>query len=123
MQVDGTRADGAAAGQRDARVAEARHQRPQRQDRGAHRLHQFVRRFGVGDVLRLDREIRSAAGPGFPRAHRMCASSLAIVMMSRTRGIFFRYDGSAVSSAAAIAGKRRVLRAADAYRAFSLRPP
>ena len=47
VQVDGPRADRAAAGQRNARVAEARHERPERQNRRAHRLHEFVRRFGI----------------------------------------------------------------------------
>src|ERR1022692_4806435 len=45
VQVDGTRADGAPAGQGDARAARARHQRPQHQTGGAHGLHQLIRRF------------------------------------------------------------------------------
>ena len=44
VDVDGPRADRAAAGQRHVGLAEARQQRPQHQDRGAHGLHQLVRR-------------------------------------------------------------------------------
>jgi len=40
---------GAAARQRHARLAEARQQRPQHQDGGAHRLDQFVGRFVRGE--------------------------------------------------------------------------
>ena len=39
MQIDGTRADGASAGQGNPGFAAARHQRPQHQRRGAHGLH------------------------------------------------------------------------------------
>ena len=46
VQVDGPRADGAAAGQGNARAPAARHQRPQHQAGGAHGLHQLVGRFG-----------------------------------------------------------------------------
>ncbi len=47
MQIHRARADGAAPGERDARVSRAADQRSQRQNRGAHRAHQFVRRLGV----------------------------------------------------------------------------
>ena len=53
VQIDGPRADGAAAGQRDARAAAARHQRTQHQARSAHGLHQFVRRFRRDDIRRV----------------------------------------------------------------------
>lgn len=43
MQIDRTRADGAAARQRDLSLTETRHQRAQRPDRGAHGFHQIVR--------------------------------------------------------------------------------
>ncbi len=39
MQIDRTRADGAAARQRDLALAKARHQRTERPDRSAHRFH------------------------------------------------------------------------------------
>ena len=47
--VDRARADRAAARQRHARAAVARHQRPQHQHRGAHGLHQVVGRLVLGD--------------------------------------------------------------------------
>ena len=53
MQVHGARADRASAGQRNTRVASARDERPEREDRSAHRFHEFVRRFGPVDLLRL----------------------------------------------------------------------
>ena len=46
MEVDGPRADRAAAGRRDARAPVAREQRPEHEERGAHRLHEVVRRLG-----------------------------------------------------------------------------
>ena len=49
VQIDRARADGAAAGQRDARLADARQQRTEHQERGAHLAHDVVRRLGVGD--------------------------------------------------------------------------
>ena len=52
VQVDGPRADGAAAGQGDPGAAGARHQRAQHQARSAHGLDQFVGRFGAQDALR-----------------------------------------------------------------------
>ena len=50
VQVDGARAPGAAAGQRDARGAEAREQRAQHVDAGAHGAHQVVGRLERADV-------------------------------------------------------------------------
>src|SRR3546814_1487620 len=44
VEVDRARADGAAARQRHLGLADARHQRPQHQHRGAHLAHQVVRR-------------------------------------------------------------------------------
>ena len=44
VNVHRPRADGAAAGQRDVRLAEARHQRAEHEDGRAHRLHELVRR-------------------------------------------------------------------------------
>ncbi len=54
MKIDGPRADRAAAGQGNARASGARHQRPEHQARGAHRLHQFVGRFGRNDSFRVE---------------------------------------------------------------------
>ena len=51
VQVHGPRSDRAPARQRDARASQARERGSQREDRGAHGAHQFVRRLGVDDVL------------------------------------------------------------------------
>ncbi len=45
--VDRARADGAAAGQRDAGLAEPRQQRPEHENGRPHGLHEVVRRFGA----------------------------------------------------------------------------
>ncbi len=59
VQVHRPRADGAAAGQRDLGVAEAGQQRPQHQDRGAHRLDQLIGRIAVLHLgaIELDRHL------------------------------------------------------------------
>ena len=44
VNVHRPRTDGAAAGQRDVRLAKARHERTEHEDGGAHRLHQIVGR-------------------------------------------------------------------------------
>ena len=56
MQVDRSRADRAAAGQRDPRLALARQQGAQHQHRGAHLAHDVVGRGGRGDPARLERQ-------------------------------------------------------------------
>src|SRR5437868_13025875 len=53
--------DGAAAGQRHPRLALARQQRPEHQDRGAHLAHDVVGRSGRGDLPGLKRERRAVA--------------------------------------------------------------
>ena len=57
VQVNGTRANGAAARQRDTRIAKTCAQWPQYQDRGTHRLHQLVGRLLAGHLAGLDREL------------------------------------------------------------------
>ena len=57
VQIDRARADGAAAGQGHARLAEARQQRPQHQDGGAHGFHQFVGRFLVRDGFAAEGDV------------------------------------------------------------------
>lgn len=55
MQVDRTVADRAAAGQRDGRLARAREQRPQHQDRRAHLAHDVIGRDRGGHPARAQR--------------------------------------------------------------------
>ncbi len=70
MQIDGARANGAAAGERHASDAEAGHERAERENRGAHRFDEFVGRFrmvqrGRGDGVIAGRNFRD----GDARAH------------------------------------------------------
>ena len=64
MLIDGPQADRAAAGQRHARLACARDQRSEREDRCAHRLHELVRRERPVDRRRVERH-----GAGFAGLH------------------------------------------------------
>jgi hypothetical protein len=59
--VDGAHADGAAAGQRDARHPGARQERPQHDHRSAHGGHEIVGRLVARHALHL--EPRGAAEP------------------------------------------------------------
>ncbi len=63
--VDGTQADRATAGKRYPRLAAARHERPQREDRRAHRLDELVGRERPIDTRGVERE-----GPGLARVVR-----------------------------------------------------
>ena len=63
VQVDGARADGAAAGQRDFRLAATREERADDEEARAHFAHEFVRRFGRGD--RFGVKLQNAADFGF----------------------------------------------------------
>ncbi len=60
--VDRPQADRAAAGQRHARLAGARDQRSEREDRRAHRLHELVRRERPVDRRRVERHGAGLAG-------------------------------------------------------------
>ena len=55
VKIDGTGADGASAGQRNAGVTAAREERPEDECRSAHGLDQLIRRFGSGQRARADR--------------------------------------------------------------------
>ena len=57
VEVDRTVADRAAAGQRYGRLAGAREQRAEHEDRGAHLAHQIVGRDRTGDPHRLERYV------------------------------------------------------------------
>ena len=68
--VHRARADRAAAGQRHARLAEARQQRAQHEDRRAHRLHQVVGGFGVIQRAGIDHHLVGPIGAALGgRAH------------------------------------------------------
>ena len=49
MQIDRASADGAAAGQRHARLADARQQRTEHKERGPHLADDVVGRLGIGN--------------------------------------------------------------------------
>ena len=119
VQVDGARADGAAAGKRNARVAEARHERAEREHRSAHRFHEFVGRFGVRNRFGLDREFAGRQVRAFHLAAHVREKLGHGDDVAHVRNIFQR-DGFVVSSAAAMRGQRGIFRAADSDRAFEL---
>ena len=68
VDVHRPRTDGAAARQRDIRAAEAGHQRTQHQDRGAHGLHQIVRREALAQGRGIDLDAQPL-GDGDADAH------------------------------------------------------
>ena len=76
----GRSADRAAAGQRHPRLAAAREQRPEHEDRRAHRLHQLVGRERPVDARRVERRRPGVAARR--RATPICASSVRIVRTS-----------------------------------------
>ena len=70
MQIHGPRSNGAAAGQRNPRMTETRHQRAQRQHRRPHGFNQFVRSFLHRYVLCANREFaRRQIGAAHHTAH------------------------------------------------------
>ena len=102
--VDRARADGAAAGQRHRGLAEARQQRAQHQHRGAHGLHQLVRRFGL--IERAGVDAHGAVARRARRCTPMLRSSLSMVATSCRRGTLCSVTGSVGQQA------RRTARAA-----------
>ena len=82
------------------RLAEARQQRPEHQDRGAHGLDQLVRRLRA--CQRATASMRHLVGRRRRRstATPMLRSSLSMVATSCRRGTLCSVTGSAVSSAA-----------------------
>ena len=58
VQVDRARADRAAAGQRNVRLAETRHERAQHEYRCAHRLDQFVGRLVARQLRGIDLDVK-----------------------------------------------------------------
>ena len=108
VQVDGPRADGAAAGQRDDGMAVAREHRPEHQDRGAHLADDVVVGAVVGDRLGADDQ-HAALLQARDLAAERTASSAVIVRMSESRGALVSVTGSSVSSAAGISVRQAFL--------------
>ena len=101
MQVDRPRADRAAAGQRHARRAEARQQRRQHENAGAHAADHVVGRLRVAGSARIQHQ-----HPPGPRVAATPNSRIRASMVSTsvTSGTFPNSSGSELSSAAAICG-------------------
>ena len=94
----------------DTAPAEARQQRPQHQDGGAHGLDQVVRRLGRGDAAGV--EVHAPAAPRAVGPHApMLRSSLSVVLTSCRRGTLAaspaRVSSAAHSSAAQRSSPRR----------------
>ena len=64
VQVDGPRADGAAAGHGNARLAAARQQRPEHPEARPHAAHQLIGRGGVDDIARGEMHGLAQVGRG-----------------------------------------------------------
>ena len=119
MQVHRARANRASARQGDARLAEARNQRPQSEDRGAHRAHQFVGRAGSGYFLRGNGQI------GWPRVCRFDARIHVREQTAHRRdvahaGNVVEMHGLGSEQRRRHGGQRGIFRAADAHRAAQL---
>ena len=106
VEVHGPHADRAAAGQRDARLAEARDEGAEHEDGGAHRADEVVRRLGRGDARGVEDE---APGAGRETATPMPARRRSIVRTSARSGTLSSVTGASVRSAAAIAGSAAFL--------------
>ena len=116
VKIDGTRADGAAAGKRNFRVTESRDERAESEDRGAHGFYEFVGSFGVRDGFGGDgefggREVRALHASAHVREQlRHCYD----VAHARNVG---EVHGLAGEQRCGHRGKRGVFRSADANRA------
>ena len=107
VQVDRPCADRAAAGQRDARLARARQQRPEHQDRGAHLAHDVVRRLGAGDGAAERERAPVVAGAARPRC-RAAPAAAVMVVMSASRGTLRQHQalGRSAGRRPSAAGRR-----------------
>ncbi len=118
VQVDGTRADGASAGQGDARATGARHQRTQHQRGRAHRLHQFVRGFRTDRLTAVNAgAVMGAAVTQFdlrPHLHQQLAHGLDVAHL----GDVLQHHGFVGEQRRCHRWKRGILGAADAHRPY-----
>ena len=116
--VDRPRADRAAARQRDPRLAEARQQRTEHQDRRAHRLDQLVRRLGQRDSARVERAPRRRRSALRSARTPMLRSSFSVVSTSCSRGTFDSVDRLGRQQRGAQFGQRGILGAGDRHLAL-----
>ena len=121
MLVHRARTDRAATGQRHLGLAEARDQRTQHQDRGAHGAHQVVRArrrcwWCVGSTCIFMRSSSTSCTPIRP-------SSSMIVVTSCRCGTLPMLTGSSASRQAAQDRQHGVLRAGNADLAVERQPP
>ena len=117
VQIDGPRSDGAAAGQRHARLAHARDQRPQHQRGSAHGLDQLVGSFGIDQIAAADRGamLRAAIAEFDFGAHG--GQQLALGLDVAHLGNVFQDDRLVGEQGRRHGRQRGILRAADAHRA------
>jgi hypothetical protein len=110
VQVHGSLADGAAAGQGHARGAAAGQQRAEHQHRGAHRLHQIVGRLGGRDLRHAQLETRACAA-GLRGAHALQDADHRRHVAHLRRVL--QHDRLGREQGSGHGGKHRVLRTAD----------
>ena len=106
-KIDRPRADRATARQRHPCRAEARQQRRQDENAGAHAAHQVVRRLRVARAARIRASACARTARG--RSRRTPASCASMVSTSVTSGTFDNSSGSELSRAAAICGSTAFL--------------
>ena len=117
VQIDGTRADGAAAGQGDAGMSHARDQRSQHQGGGAHGLHQFVGGFGVDQIAAGDGGAMLGAAVAEFDFGAHGGQQVALGLDVADLGNVFQDDGLFGEQGGGHGGQRGVFCAADANRA------
>ena len=111
VQVNRTRTDGAAAGQRNARFAETCYQRPQHQDRGAHGFHHVVGRFQFVHLRAAQRHCSSCYIRRHAHLHQQLAHRGDIVQIRHVVQMqFIRRQQPGAHD-----GQRRVLRPGNAH--------
>ena len=117
VQIDGTRADGAASGQRHARLAHASDQRTQDQRGSPHGLDQLVGRFGIHQIAAADggAMLRAAIAQFDFGAHRRQQLALGLDV-AHLRNVF-QDDRLVGQQSRGHRGQSGILRAADAHRA------
>ena len=118
MNVNGASSDRAPARERNARVTEARDERAERQNRGTHRFHQFVRGFLQGHSFGLDGELAGRQIRAFDAATHMREQLGHGDDVAHVRNILQRHR-LVREQRGGHCGQRGIFRAADSDRAFA----
>ena len=115
VQIDGTRANRAAAGKRNARDAGACERRAQSENRGAHGLHEFVGRDRIADGVGLESVVGGGEFAGGD-VHAHVCEQLAHGDDVADLGDIVQRDAVGGQQGSGHRGQRGIFRAADGYR-------